>query len=289
MADAPRARSAGLRDGFGRLLRDPLGLIGLILVVLMVGSAVLADVLAPYNPLGINVRARLQPPSWAHLLGTDQLGRDIMSRLLVGGRVALEVALVAVGLSSGGGLVLGLAAGYGSRVVDNAVILVLDAVRSFPVVMFALAVVTLAGPSVETIILIVVVTSVPSYARIVRTRALALRQTDFVLAQRAMGAGTLRILATDILPNLIGPLVILAGMEIPLVITLEAGLSFLGFGIRPPTPSWGNILNDGFNFIRDTPWMVIAGGIPLVATTLGFTFLGEALRDAFDPKLMHVK
>ena len=289
MADAPRARSAGLRDGFGRLLRDPLGLIGLILVVLMVGSAVLADVLAPYNPLGINVRARLQPPSWAHLLGTDQLGRDIMSRLLVGGRVALEVALVAVGLSSGGGLVLGLAAGYGSRVVDNAVILVLDAVRSFPVVMFALAVVTLAGPSVETIILIVVVTSVPSYARIVRTRALALRQTDFVLAQRAMGAGTLRILATDFLPNLIGPLVILAGMEIPLVITLEAGLSFLGFGIRPPTPSWGNILNDGFNFIRDTPWMVIAGGIPLVATTLGFTFLGEALRDAFDPKLMHVK
>jgi peptide/nickel transport system permease protein len=276
-------------SGFGRVLRDPLGLTGLILVVLMVASAVLADRLAPYGPLAINVRARLQPPDWAHWLGTDQLGRDTLSRLLFGGRVALQVALTAVCIATFAGLLLGLAAGYGNRLIDNSVILVLDAIRSFPVVMFSLAVVTLIGPSVQTIILIVIVTSVPTYARIVRTRALALRQADFVLAQRAMGAGTLRILATDIMPNLIGPLIILAGMDIPLAITLEAGLSFLGFGIRPPTPSWGNILNDGFNFIRDSPWMVIAGGIPLVVTTLGFTFLGEALRDAFDPKLVHVK
>ncbi len=282
-------RQQGLRDGFARLLRDPLGLAGLVLVVLIVASALFADLLAPYSPIAINTRARLQPPSWAHWLGTDQLGRDTLSRLLFGGRVALQVALAAVGLAMLGGLALGLLAGYGSRLVDNAVILVLDSVRSFPVVMFALAVVTLLGPSLATIILIVVVTSVPAYARIARTRVLTLRQADFVLAQRVMGAGRLRILLTDILPNLIGPLIILAGMDIPLVITLEAGLSFLGFGIRPPTPSWGNILNDGFNFIRDTPWMVIAGGIPLVLATLGFTFLGEALQDAFDPRQAHAR
>ena len=281
-------RHSPLWEGLRRLLLDPLGLVGLALVILTVGGAAFADALAPYNPIAINVRARLQDPSWTHWLGTDQLGRDTFSRILFGGRIALSVALVAIGISSALGLLLGMLAGYGSRRIDNTIMLVLDAVRSFPVVMFALAIVTLIGPSIETIVIVVVVTSTPGYARIVRTQTLSLRQTDFVLSQRVLGAGSVRILATDILPNLVGPLIILASMDIPLVITLEAGLSFLGFGIRPPTPSWGNILNDGFNFIRDTPWMVIAGGIPLVATTLGFTFLGEALRDAFDPKLMHV-
>lgn len=275
---------AGLR----RLGRNPLGVIGVALVVLTVGSALLADQLSPYSPIAINVRARLQAPSWAHWLGTDQLGRDILARVLFGGQVALGVALVAISLSSAFGLLLGMLAGYGSRRVDNGIMLILDAIRSFPVVMFALAVVTLVGPSTETIIAIVVVTSIPGYARVVRTQTQSIKQMDYILSQRALGAGLGRILATDVLPNLVGPLVILASMDIPLVITLEAGLSFLGFGIRPPTPSWGNILNDGYNFIRDTPWMIVAGGIPLVTTTLGFTFLGEALRDAFDPKLMHI-
>ncbi len=205
--------------------------------------------------------------------------------MLYGGRIALWVSLIAVSLSLAFGLVLGLLAGYGPRWLDNLLMLVFDAVRSFPTVMFAMAVVTLIGPSLGTIILIVVVTSMPLYGRIVRTQTLSLKAQEFILAERALGASTLRVLASHMLPNVIGPVLILASMEIPVVITLEAGLSFLGFGVRPPTPSWGSILNDGYQFIRDTPWLVLAGGVPLVVTTLGFTFLGEALRDIFDPKL----
>ena len=159
--------------------------------------------------------------------------------------------------------------------------------RSFPTVLFALAVVTLTGPSLWTIVLIVIVTTTPVYGRVVRTQTLALKGQEFILAERAMGAGPVRVLLVHVLPNLIGPLLILASMEIPVVITIESGLSFLGLGVRPPTPSWGSILNDGYGFIRDTPWPVIAAGAPIVLTTLGFTFLGEALRDVVDPRLRH--
>ena len=202
-----------------------------------------------------------------------------------GGRIALYVSIVSVGFALGLGCLLGMAAGYGPRWLDNALILVFDAVRSFPTVLFALAVVALVGPSLETIMLIVVVTTTPVYGRIVRTLTLSLKSQEFVLAERAMGAGPIRVLAQHVLPNLIGPLLILASMEIPVVIAIESGLSFLGLGVRPPTPSWGSILNDGYGFIRDTPWPVIAAGVPIMLTTLGFTFLGESLRDIFDPRL----
>jgi peptide/nickel transport system permease protein len=279
---APRTASA---DALRRVLRDPLGALGTALVALFVLSAVLAPWIAPYEPNALDVPARLQGPSFTHLLGTDNLGRDVFSRVLYGGRIALVVALTAVGLSLAGGIVLGLIAGYGPRWLDNLLLLLFDSVRAFPVVMFALAVITLVGPSLQTVILVVVVTSVPQYARIIRTQTLSLRHTEFILAERSLGAGAPRVLLVHILPNVIGPLVILASMEIPVVITIEAGLSFLGLGVRPPTPSWGNILNDGYAFIRNTPWLVIAGGIPVVLTTLGFTFLGETLRDVFDPRL----
>jgi peptide/nickel transport system permease protein len=279
---APRAASA---DALRRILRDPLGALGTALVALFVLSAVLAPWIAPYEPNALDVPARLQGPSLTHLLGTDNLGRDVFSRVLYGGRIALVVALTAVGLSLAGGIVLGLIAGYGPRWLDNLLLLLFDSVRAFPVVMFALAVITVVGPSLQTVILVVVVTSVPQYARIIRTQTLSLRHTEFILAERSLGAGAPRVLLVHILPNVIGPLVILASMEIPVVITIEAGLSFLGLGVRPPTPSWGNILNDGYAFIRNTPWLVMAGGIPVVLTTLGFTFLGETLRDVFDPRL----
>ena len=143
----------------------------------------------------------------------------------------------------------------------------------------------MVGPSINTVIGVVVITSVPGYARIARTQTLALKNTGFILAERALGAGTGRVMFSHIVPNVIAPLLILASMDIPVVITIEAGLSFLGLGVKAPTPSWGSILRDGYSFIRDTPWMVVAGGIPLILMTVGFTFLGEALRDVFDPKL----
>jgi peptide/nickel transport system permease protein len=282
-ADPPASRSG---PALRRLLRDPLGALGASLVAVVVAGAALAG-LSGTDPTALDLPARLQGPSWAHPFGTDHLGRDLLARVLHGGQVALQVSGVSVGLALAVGLVLGMLAGFGPAWLDHALVLAFDAVRSFPTIMFAFALVTLLGPSIVTIVVIVVVTSFPVYGRVVRTQTQSLKTYDFVLAERALGAPLGRVLARHILPNVLGPVLILASMEIPVVVTIEAGLSFLGVGIRPPTPSWGSILNDGYTFIRDTPWLVVAGGVPLVVTTLGFTFLGEALRDVFDPTLRH--
>lgn len=274
-----------LAQSWSQLRRNPLGLFGLILVLVVVFGAVFSPWIAPYDPTQIMAGPRLAPPSLEHWMGTDHIGRDVFSRVLAGGRIALLVAVASLSAALSAGLLLGLVAGFGPQWLDNVLLLVFDAVRSFPVIIFALAVVTLVGPSLYTVILVVAITSIPIYARIVRTQTQAIRSNEFILAERAMGAGTGRILAVHVVPNVIGPLLILASMDVPLVITVEAGLSFLGMGVRPPTPSWGTILNDGFSYIRNSPWPVIAGGIPIVVVTLGFTFLGEALRDIFDPKL----
>ncbi len=284
-AEAGVRGPGALSQYWQQLRRNPLGMLGLVLVVLMVGSAIFADLIVPYDATQVMAGPRLAPPSWEHWMGTDQLGRDVLSRVIMGGRVALVVAVAALGAALSLGLILGLIAGFGPQWLDNGMLLVFDAVRAFPVIIFALAVVTLLGPSLNTVVLVVAITSIPIYARVVRTQTQSLKNNEFILAERAMGAGTGRILGVHILPNVIGPLLILASMDVPLVITLEAGLSFLGMGVRPPTPSWGTILNDGFSYIRNSPWPVVAGGIPIIVTTLGFTFLGEALRDIFDPKL----
>ena len=268
-----------------RICGDPLGLIGLVLVVLLVVSAALASVIAPYDPIALNIMDRLQGPSFNHLLGTDQLGRDLFSRVLYGGRVALKVALISISIALSVGVVLGMIAGFGPRWLDNIIVLLFDTVRSFPTVMFALATVALVGPSLSTVIVIIVITSIPTYGRVVRTQTLTIKTNEYIQAERAMGASSFRILSVHLLPNVVGPLFILASMDIPTVIALEAGLSFLGMGVKPPTPSWGSILNDGYNLIRNTPWPIIAGSIPLVLVTLGFTFLGESLRDLIDPRL----
>lgn len=274
-----------MKDVIRRVASDPLGLMGLCLVTIMVVSAVLASLIAPYDPIALNIMDRLQGPSWNHLLGTDQLGRDLFSRVLYGGQVALKVALISIGAALTIGTVLGMIAGFGPRWFDNVIMLFFDTIRSFPTVMFALATVALVGPSLSTVIVVIMVTQIPTYGRVVRTQTLTIKSNEFVQAEIVMGASTFRILFVHILPNVVGPLLILASMDIPTVIALEAGLSFLGMGVKPPTPSWGSILNDGYTLIRNTPWPIIAGSIPLVLVTLGFTFLGESLRDQLDPKL----
>lgn len=272
-------------DILKRIIHEPLGFFGLILVTLIVICAILASVIAPYDPIAINIIDRLQGPSANHLLGTDQLGRDLFSRVLFGGQIALKVALVSISVALSIGVLLGMLAGFGPRWLDNIIMLFFDTIRSFPTVMFALATVALVGPSLGTVIAVIIVTSIPNYGRVVRTQTLTIKSNQFVIAERAMGVSTRRILFVHILPNVIGPLIILASMDIPTVIALEAGLSFLGMGVKPPTPSWGSILNDGYTLIRNTPWPIVAGSIPLLLITLGFTFLGESLRDLIDPKL----
>lgn len=265
--------------------RDPLGLAGLIIVGLIVFAAIFAQWVVPHDPLGMNIKDRLQGPSWTYLLGTDQLGRDTFSRVIMGGQVALKVALPAVFGAMVIGLTLGMIAGYGPKWLDNFLMLLFDTIRSFPTVMFALAVVALVGPSLQTVVFVVMATSIPTYGRVARTQTLSLRNSEFILAERSMGASMARILGVHMLPNIIGVLAVLAAMDIPTVIALEAGLSFLGLGVKPPTPSWGALLKDGYALIRQTPWLVIGGGLPIILATLGFTFLGESLRDVVDPKL----
>jgi peptide/nickel transport system permease protein len=275
----------GSLDLLAHLRRSPLGLLGLVLVSLIVILSLFAGVLAPYDPFEIDVYNRLASPSAEHWLGTDQLGRDVLSRLLVGGQVAMKVALLAISISLTIGMALGMLAGFGPAWLDRMLVVGFDTLRSFPTIMFALAVVAIVGPSLNTVIMIIIITSIPSYARIVRTQTQALRHRDFILAERAMGASTARILRHHILPNIAAPLLILASMDVPAVVGMEAGLSFLGLGVSPPTPSWGSILNDGYSYLRNSPWPIIAGGIPLILVTLGFTFFGESLRDILDPKL----
>jgi len=246
---------------------------------------IVAPLLCPHPPNEIHISDRLQGPSPSYPLGTDQLGRDVLSRLLMGGRIALWVALVSVSLALSIGLLTGSVAAYGPQWVDNAFLLIFDVMRSFPTIMFALALVTVVGPSLNTVIIVVVATTFPVYGRMVRTQAQMIKNREFIEASRSRGAGLMRIMFVHTLPNIIGPLLIIASMDIPVVVTIEAGLSFLGVGVKPPTPSWGSILNDGYSYIRNTPWIVIFGGLPLIVTTLGFTFLGESLRDIFDPKL----
>jgi peptide/nickel transport system permease protein len=267
------------------VLSTPLGLIGTVLVALIVLTALFAPALAPYPATAINVKERLADSSLAHWLGTDQLGRDLFSRVIIGTRTAMSVALTALAIALAAALPLGLIAGYGPRWLDALLILVFDSLSSLPMIMFGLAMVVLLGAGLGTVILVIVIYCVPSYARLIRTQTLSLKSRDFIKAEQAMNAGLPRILFIHLLPNVVGPLMILACLDLSTIITLEAGLSFLGLGVKPQIPSWGNVLSDGFAVIRTTPVPVIAGGLPLILATIGFTFFGEALRDALDPKL----
>ena len=267
------------------LCSSPLGTFSFVIVLLFFVVGITADYITPYDPIKIDIRNKLSGPSWDHWLGTDQLGRDVFSRLIVGTKIALYLAVTSVSIALIIGIVLGMIAAFTNQWIDWALLLVFDTIRSFPGIMFALTIIALFGPSVNSIVVIIVVSTFPSYARLVRTQVMSLRNAEFIEAQRAMGASTSRILRLHILPNVIGPVLIVASMDVPLVIGVEAGLSFLGLGVRPPTPSWGTILNDGFLFIRNTSWIVFAGGLPLILTTVAFTSLGESLRDILDPKL----
>jgi peptide/nickel transport system permease protein len=267
------------------LLADPFTCVALILVTGFLITAIFAPWLAPYSPIKIDVLHKLQPPSLAQWFGTDHLGRDLLSRVIFGARTALTIAMVSVAIAGAIGLLLGLIAGYGPRWLDAILVLSFDSLNSLPMIMFALAIITVLGAGTGTLIIVIAATSFPSYARLIRAQTLALKNSDYILAERLLDASAARIIFIHLLPNVVGPLIILLSMDIPVVIMVEAGLSFLGLGVRPPTPSWGSILYDGYTSIRSAPFMVIFGGLPLVLATLGFTFLGEGLRDYLDPRL----
>jgi peptide/nickel transport system permease protein len=269
----------------GDVLRSPLGALGFLIVLGFMLMVLFAPLLAPYGFAEQDIPSMLQGPSRAHLLGTDHLGRDILSRIIYGARIALGVAVPAVLIALSGGVVLGLIAGYTGGIVDDIALVLFDSLQAFPAVILALTILALLGPSLVNVILVIGLAWTPGYARIVRAQVLTTKQNPYIEVERSLGASRPRILALHLLPNIVAPLLILAAMDLPVVITFEAGLSFLGLGVRPPTPSWGVILSDGFNFIRQSPWPITWAGLTLIITTLGFTLFGETLRDVLDPAL----
>lgn len=269
----------------GDVLRRPLGALGFLIVLGFMLMVILASVLAPYGYAEQDIPSMLQGPSREHPLGTDHLGRDLLSRIIYGSRIALGTAVPSVSIALVGGIVLGLISGYIGGIVDDIVVVILDSLKAFPAVILALTILALLGPSLVNVIVVIGLAWIPNYARVTRAQVLSAKQNVYVEAERSLGATSGRIVLLHILPNILAPLLILAAMDLPVVITFEAGLSFLGLGVRPPTPSWGVILSDGFNFIRQSPWPITWTGLTLIITTLGFTLFGETLRDVLDPRL----
>ncbi len=270
---------------FREFVRRPAGLFGLFIVTGLLILLIFAPLLAPYDDAKQDIKNRLQGPSPAHVLGTDHLGRDLLSRLIFGTRVALGTAFPAVSAAMGVGLVLGLVAGYAGGNVGNVILILIDTMQAFPAVILALALLALLGSSSTNVMIVIAIAFAPGYARVARAQVLSVKEHPFIEVERSLGASNLRIIFVHILPNILAPLVILLAMDLPSAITFEAGLSFLGLGVKPPTPSWGVILADGFSKIRTSPWPVLWAGLALMITTLGFTVFGETLRDILDPKL----
>lgn len=269
-----------------RILSSFSGTLGLVLITMIIFIAIFAPQLAPHNPTEIDVTNKLANPSLKYPFGTDHLGRDLLSRLIFGSRIALLVSLPAIALGLLTGIMLGTVAGYNGGILDNLLVFLFDTVRAFPPLLLAITIIMLTGGANMLVLIIVLgVTRFPGYGRLVRAQSSQVSKREFVMASEAAGSTTTRTLVKHIFPNSVGPVFINAAMDIPVIITFAAGLSFLGLGVPPPTPGWGRILRSGYSYIRTSPWMVVFSSIFLVIATLGFTFLGEALRDALDPKL----
>jgi peptide/nickel transport system permease protein len=261
------------------------GAVGLVIVALVLLCAVFAPWVATHNPDALDVMNRFAGPSRNHWLGTDHLGRDLFSRMVHGASVAMQVAIAAIAASLTVGTALGILAAYLPARSERFVLIVFDVISSFPSLVLALAVVAVFGPSTQIVILIVAVTLTPHFGRVARSQTLTIKSAPYLEAERILGASPLRIVFHHVLPNIVGPLVILASMDIPVVITIEAGLSFLGLGVRPPLASWGTLIQDGYQYLSQSWVPVVVSSGALAVATLGFTLFGEALRDAVDPRI----
>jgi len=286
--DAP---ASGATPGRARALwrvlkRKPLGLASAAVLSILVLTAIFADVLAPYDPLETQPEIRLAPPSRAHLFGTDDIGRDVFSRVIHGARISLWVGLLAVGLGTFAGMIIGLACGYWEGRLDLILQRVMDAVQAIPGLMLALAIVSVLKPSTTNAMLAIAVVIIPGNSRIVRGAVLSAKQNRYVEAAQAIGCRQPRILVTHILPNVTAPILIIASIWLGNAILIEATLSFLGLGTQPPTPSWGLMLSStGRAFMEQAPWLAIFPGLAISLAVLGFNLFGDTLRDAWDPRL----
>ena len=267
-----------------RLARHRLAMFGAVLVALEVGFALLAPWIAPHEPNRMDYTAVLSGPTTEHPLGTDDLGRDLLSRALYGSRLSLEVGIVAVLVAVVLGVPIGLVSGYFGGIFDEAVMRVVDAVMALPALVLALTIAAVLGPGIWNATVAIAVVAAPTYTRLVRGQVLSIKENDYVLAAQSIGAPTWVILMRHILPNAFSPVIVQASLGVGFAIILEASLSFIGLGAQPPTPSWGNMVQVGFQYLEIAPWFVLIPAVAIFLAVLGFNMLGDGLRDTLDPK-----
>jgi len=268
-----------------RFKKNKMAVLGLAIVLFVVLTSLAASFVAPFSPLKLSLRNRIQAPSDENFFGTDHFGRDIFSRVLYGGRVSLLVGVSSVALAAVVGIILGAVGGYFGGRIDYAIVLIMDALISFPVLLLAIGMMAVMGPGVKNIIVALALVFIPTYGRVVRGSVLSIRQKEYIEAARNAGSGHLKIIFLHVLPNTMAPLIVITTISVANAILIEAVLSFLGLGVPPPAPSWGNILSDGRNFISQAPWLTIFPGLAITLSVLGFNTLGDGLRDVLDPKL----
>ena len=274
-----------LKEIWRRFRRNKQAMVGMCMLLLMIFSAIFASVISPYDPLQQDIINRLQPPSAAHFFGTDELGRDIFSRILYGTRISLTVGLIAVSISSVVGCALGAIAGYYGGVLDNVIMRCTDVLMAIPSILLNISIVAALGTGLQNVMIAIGISSVPAYCRIMRASLLSLKDQEFVDASRAAGASDPYIILNHILPNSLAPLIVQATLKIGGAILSCASMSFIGLGIVPPTPEWGAMLSTGRDFLRDAPHLTAFPGMAIMFAVFAMNLMGDGLRDALDPKL----
>jgi peptide/nickel transport system permease protein len=277
--------SSAWRVAFHRLRRSHTAMFGMGIAALVFFVAIFADVIAPYGYADMHPEHMLQAPSWQYWFGSDQMGRDVLSRVIYGTRISIYVGVVSTVFGALMGIPLGIIAAYYGGLIDNIIMRVIDIWVAFPNFLLALVISVILGPSVTNVVIALAIVRVPTQARVVRGTALSVKENDYVQAARAVGVKDVRVLLRHILPNCIAPLIVLGTLEVATAIIVEAALSFLGLGTQPPTPSWGWDLRANVVFIEDNPWIAIFPGLAIFITVLGLNMLGDGLRDALDPRL----
>jgi peptide/nickel transport system permease protein len=284
-APTPRRAPSPWLAARGRFLRSRTGVAGAIVLLIVLLAAIFAPQVAPYSPTRQDFRVERQPPSREHLMGTDEFGRDVMSRVIWGARASLAAGAVAATIALGIGVVLGMSGAYYGGGLDNLVMRGMDVILAFPYILLAIAVVAILGPGLQNAMVAIGIVYIPHYARVVRGSVLSVRARDYVDAARALGASDNRVMWQHVLPNTLAPVIVVTTLTVGTAIIDTAGLSFLGLGTQPPTPDWGNMLAGGRSYVIDSPWIATFPGLAILVTVLAFNLMGDALRDAFDPRL----
>lgn len=272
-------------DSLLRIIKSKTSFVGLCIILILIITAILAPIIAPYSPTDQSIIDRYQSPSGTHWLGTDELGRDIFSRIIYGTRISIQIGLITVGISMVIGVLLGGIAGYFGKWADQIIMRLIDILMAFPSILLAIALVAVLGPSLQNAMIAVGIVGIPQFARIVRSAVLSVKETEYIEAARAIGAKHKRIFLQHVLPNSLAPIIVQATLGIGTAILDAAGLSFLGLGAQPPTPEWGAMLSDGRSALQTAPWVVAFPGIAIFLVVLGFNLFGDGLRDALDPRL----